>query len=168
MLYAFAFACVWKRWPSKKWSTVFFICLAPSIFFLRDTVYPPTPTQGTVIFVDTKDGSPKWLEDLLRPITTMMGHSAGISLSPLLGCECKRVAVPYSLSHAWRIGDAVRRAVHAKQDPVSALVQTEGGRLLAKGKVCNAVCSLSIFRKPKISLYLLREAPAPRNSVTHF
>lgn len=49
------------------------------------------------------------------------------------GAELRRVGVPHSLSLAWRLGQAVARAQHYKQDAAAAVAAAGGGRVLFKG-----------------------------------
>ena len=45
-----------------------------------------------------------------------------------------QVLVPHSLSLAWRLGRAVTAAQHAKRDPVAAVAEEAGGRVLFVGE----------------------------------
>ena len=64
-----------------------------------------------------------------------MGCAAGLSTKPLTGAELRRVAIPGTLTLAWRLGRAVARAHDAKTDPVQAVVQVGQGTLLLSGAV---------------------------------
>ncbi|CAK0783618.1 hypothetical protein CVIRNUC_006817 [Coccomyxa viridis] len=90
--------------------------------------------KGNVVRVESA-ASPEWLERLLRPVCTAMGCAAGLSTKPMTGAELRRVAIPGTLTLAWRLGRAVARAHDAKSDPVQAVVQAGQGALLFSGKI---------------------------------
>ena len=71
-----------------------------------------------------------------------MGCAAGLSTKPMTGAELQRVAIPGTLTLAWRLGRAVARAHDAKSDPVQAVVQAGQGALLFSGAM--------LFRGPVI------------------
>ena len=64
-----------------------------------------------------------------------MGCAAGLSTKPLTGAELQRIAIPGTLTLAWRLGRAVACAHQAKSDPVQAVVQAGQGALLFSGAV---------------------------------
>ena len=66
-------------------------------------------------------------------VCTAMGCAAGLSIAPLTGAELRRVAIPGSLTLAWRLGQAVLQAQRAKTDAVAAVVQAGHGILLFTG-----------------------------------
>ena len=66
-------------------------------------------------------------------VCTAMGCAAGLSTAPLTGAELRRVAIPGSLTLAWRLGQAVLQAQRAKTDAVAAVVQAGHGVLLFTG-----------------------------------
>ena len=49
------------------------------------------------------------------------------------GQQLKSVAVPRSLSLAWRLGSAVAQAQHAKHDAAEAIAAAGGGQVLFRG-----------------------------------
>ncbi|MET0849837.1 MAG: DUF917 domain-containing protein, partial [Candidatus Rokuibacteriota bacterium] len=55
--------------------------------------------------------------------------------APRTGREVKDCGILYTTTKAIRLGDAVRAARAAHRDPVQAVVDAEGGRLLFTGKV---------------------------------
>ena len=73
--------------------------------------------------------------EILVQVCTAMGCAAGLSTKPLTGAELRRVAIPGTLTLAWRLGRAVARAHEAKTDPVQAVVQAGPGALLFSGAV---------------------------------
>lgn len=66
-------------------------------------------------------------------VCTAMGCAAGLSTAPLTGAELRRVAIPRSLTLAWRLGHAVLQAQRAKTDAVAAVVRAGEGVLLFTG-----------------------------------
>ena len=71
----------------------------------------------------------------LVQVCTAMGCAAGLSTKPMTGAELRRVAIPGTLTLAWRLGRAVARAQDAKTDPVQAVVQAGQGAFLFSGVV---------------------------------
>ena len=80
--------------------------------------------------------------EILVQVCTAMGCAAGLSTKPMTGAELRRVAIPGTLTLAWRLGRAVARAHDAKSDPVQAVVQAGQGALLFSGAM--------LFRGPVI------------------
>ncbi len=62
-----------------------------------------------------------------------MGCAAGLSTKPLTGAELRRVAIPGTLSLAWKLGQAVLHARRAKTDGVAAVTRAGQGILLSQG-----------------------------------
>ncbi len=62
-----------------------------------------------------------------------MGCAAGLSTKPLTGKELRRVAIPGTLSLAWRLGQAVLHARQTKADAVAAVMQAGQGIMLFSG-----------------------------------
>lgn len=65
-----------------------------------------------------------------------MGCAAGLSTNPLSGRDLRRMAVPHTVSLAWRLGCAVLDARSAKSDAVHAAALESSGRLLFTGQLC--------------------------------
>lgn len=101
---------------------------------------PMTPAacadeKGSVVVVQSAP-SPLALEEILRPVCTAMGCIAGLATRPLTGKELKAVAVPQTLSCAWRLGRAVLAARAAQCDTATAVCeQYHNGRVVFRGKV---------------------------------
>lgn len=77
----------------------------------------------------------KWMERVSRKICTEYGSIAATCKAPRTGAEVKRWGIPYTTTKAIRIGDAVRAARRAHEDPIAALLEAEDGKLLYRGKV---------------------------------
>lgn len=74
-----------------------------------------------------------------------MGCAAGLSTAPLTGAKLKRVAIPGSLTLAWRLGEAVLHAREAKLNAVAAVARAGQGTLLFSGLSCqNSSCWLTV------------------------
>jgi DUF917 family protein len=80
-----------------------------------------------------------WAEKLARVVTVEMGASSIISLYPMRGHQAKQAAVGNTLSLCIRLGRAVREARAAHADPVKAVADALGGRLLHLGKAVDVV-----------------------------
>lgn len=76
-----------------------------------------------------------WMERLSRAVTTALGSTAPTAKAPRSGREVKAFAIHGSVSRAIRIGRAVGDAQRRLADPVAAVIDSEGGRLLFTGKV---------------------------------
>ena len=85
--------------------------------------------------VVTRAASWKWMERLSRAVTTALGSTAPTAKAPRTGLEVKEFAIHGSVSRAIRIGSTVRDARRRLEDPVAAVIDAEGGRLLFTGKV---------------------------------
>ena len=79
----------------------------------------------------------KWMERLSRTACVAVGSIAGTCKAPRTGKEIKECAILYSTSKAIRIGQTVQAARRAHGDPIEALLQAEGGRLLFTGKIAD-------------------------------
>ncbi|KAK9820469.1 hypothetical protein WJX72_010677 [[Myrmecia] bisecta] len=101
---------------------------------IRQTPAALADEKGNVVMVE-RAVSPVWLEQLLRPVCTAMGCSAGYAAAPISGAQLRRVVVPHTLSLAWHLGRAVLSARASKADSVAAVAAEGGGRLLFQGKV---------------------------------
>jgi DUF917 family protein len=79
--------------------------------------------------------SNNWAERLARSATVDMGCSAIVSLYAMTGAEVRESFVPGTLSQCLAIGRAIDDARTRHTDPVAAVVDRLGGRLLHVGKV---------------------------------
>lgn len=82
-------------------------------------------------------------------VCTAMGCAAGLSTAPLTGAELRRVAIPGSLTLAWRLGQAVLQAQQAKTDAVAAVVQAGHGILLFTGTPYPVVAGHQVHQSEK-------------------
>ena len=79
----------------------------------------------------------KWMERLSRTACVAVGSIAATCKAPRTGKEVKECAILYSTSKAIRIGQTVQAARRRHRDPIEALIEAEGGRLLFAGKIAD-------------------------------
>lgn len=91
------------------------------------------PRHNTAIFPTVDDAHT--LERYARAVTIQMGGSAGYAFPIMTGAEAKRTAIPNTITLARRIGDAVRAARRAHEDPVASIIAFGDGCVLFRGKV---------------------------------
>jgi DUF917 family protein len=77
------------------------------------------------------------MERLSRTACVAVGSIAATCKAPRTGKEVKECAILYSTSKAIRLGQTVQAARRAHRDPVAALVEAEGGRLIFTGKIAD-------------------------------
>lgn len=116
-----------RAFPELQMNTFFIYGLAPAPGALCDE------KDNTVVYTEVQ--SPQWLEKLARAGTIAMGCTAGFALPPVTGRQVKDWGVKYTVSQAWRLGEAVMRARAEKRDPVDAILAHEHGQLLFRGKI---------------------------------
>src|SRR5262245_13985414 len=77
----------------------------------------------------------KWMERLSRTACVAVGSIAATCKAPRTGKEVKECAILGSTTKAIRIGRTVREARRAHQDPIQAVVESERGLVIFRGKV---------------------------------
>jgi hypothetical protein len=77
----------------------------------------------------------KWMERLSRRACVEVGSIAATCKAPRTGREVKDCGILGTTTKAIRIGEVVQAARRAHRDPVEAVLEAEGGRLLFSGKV---------------------------------
>jgi len=112
--------------------------MTTSIYGLTTTPATVADERGNTVTVSKIAPGADWLERLLRPVSTVMGCSAGFCSRPLTGRQVKDYAVVGSLSLAWRIGKEVIQ-VGAKERAAEAVVNVCSGRVLYEGKITDVV-----------------------------
>ena len=85
--------------------------------------------------VITESASWKWTERLSRVVCTEMGSTAATCKAPRTGAEVKQWGLLYTVTQALRIGHTVAQARRDLQDPIEAVLESEGGVRLFTGKV---------------------------------
>ena len=77
----------------------------------------------------------KWMERVSRRICVEYGSIASTCKAPRTGAEVKKWGIHGTTTKAIAIGSAVRAAQRRHEDPVSAILSVEPGKVLYKGKV---------------------------------
>ena len=77
----------------------------------------------------------KWMERLSRKACVEVGSIASTCKAPRTGREVKDWGILYTQTQAIRLGQAVQAARRAHTDPIAAILETEKGKLLFRGKV---------------------------------
>ena len=106
-------------------------------FAIHDlTMYPLTlaDVRDNAVVV-ARAASWKWMERLSRKACVEVGSIASTCKAPRTGKEVKECGILYSTTKAIRLGQTVQDARRRHQDPVQALVDVEGGRLLFRGQM---------------------------------
>jgi DUF917 family protein len=111
---------------------------SPLIYGCRP--YPSTvaDNKGEVIACTYVAGG-KDLEDFFRVECVRMGMSCGISLCVLTLEEVLNKAIPLTMSMAWQLGRAVRRAQKCHTSVLEAISAQQNGTVLLVGKVTDVV-----------------------------
>lgn len=87
--------------------------------------------------VVTRAASWKWLERLGRKVCAELGSVAATCKAPRTGAEVKAHAILGTTTQAIALGQEVRRARAAHEDPVAAAIAAADGKLLFLGKVAD-------------------------------
>ncbi|MCR8546922.1 DUF917 domain-containing protein [Salipiger sp. P9] len=77
----------------------------------------------------------KWVERVGRKMVTEMGSTASTCKAPRSGAEVKRWGIHFTTTKAIGIGRTLAEAQRRHADPIAALIETEGAKLLFTGKV---------------------------------
>ncbi len=104
------------------------------------TPYPWTMVdirRNRIIFAEAEDWS--WMERMTRRACTVLGSSAATCKAPRTGAEVKSSTCLHTLTQALRIGRTVVAARRAHEDAVAAVVQSEGGLVLFRGKIVDVM-----------------------------
>jgi uncharacterized protein len=90
--------------------------------------------RGNAVVVSQAE-NPKWVERMSRAVCTVLGSTAPTAKAPRTGREVKDCAILYSVTRAIELGRTVHDARARHADPVAAVLESEGGRLMFTGKV---------------------------------
>jgi len=77
----------------------------------------------------------KWMERLSRKACVEVGSIASTCKAPRTGREVKDWGIHFTTTKAIRIGRAVEAANRRHEDPIAALLKSEGGKKLFTGKI---------------------------------
>jgi uncharacterized protein len=87
----------------------------------------------------TRAASWKWMERISRKVCTEVGSIAATCKAPRSGAEVKDHGILYTTTQAIALGREVRRARHAHEDPIAALLTAAKGKLLFRGKIADVL-----------------------------
>ncbi|NMJ41405.1 DUF917 domain-containing protein [Roseomonas sp. JC162] len=93
----------------------------------------PRGIEGIVAKVPTW----KWMERLSRKMCVEVGSIAATCKAPRTGAEVKRWGILRTATQAIKLGQAIRLAQKEHRDPVQAILESEKGLLLFRGKVAD-------------------------------
>lgn len=119
--------CMGRAFPEAQMTSVAIGGLKP----YPCTLYDPRGIEAVV----TKVPSWKWMERASRKICVEMGSIASTSKAPRTGREVKDWGIHFTTTAAIRIGHVVMEANRRHEDPVAAILASEGGLKLFTGKV---------------------------------
>ena len=119
--------CMGRAFPEAQMTSVAIGGLRP----YPCTLYDPRGIEAVVTKVPTW----KWMERASRKICVEMGSIASTSKAPRTGREVKDWGIHFTTTKAIRIGRAVQEANRRHEDPIAALLATEGGKKLFTGKI---------------------------------
>ena len=85
--------------------------------------------------VVTRTASWKWMERISRKVCTEVGSIAATCKAPRSGKEVKECAILDTVTKAVSIGRAVQAARRKHEDPITAVLEHEQGKLIFKGKL---------------------------------
>jgi DUF917 family protein len=90
--------------------------------------------RGNEVVV-TRAASWKWMERTSRKVCVEFGSIASTCKAPRTGAEVKRWGIPHTTTKAIRLGHAVMDASQRHEDPIAAILNSERGKTLFKGKI---------------------------------
>ena len=119
--------CMGRAFPEAQMTTF-------AIAGLRNYPFCLADIRDNVVIVE-RAASWQWQERLGRVVVTEVGSIAATAKAPRTGREIKDHAILGSVTRAMRIGAALRHARERGEDPVDAVLASEGGIVLFTGKV---------------------------------
>jgi DUF917 family protein len=119
--------CMGRAFPEAQMTSVAIGDLRP----YPCTLYDPRGIEAVV----SKVPSWKWMERASRKICVEMGSIASTSKAPRTGREVKDWGIHFTTTKAIGIGRAVQDANRRHEDPIAAILATEGGQKLFTGKI---------------------------------
>ena len=119
--------CMGRAFPEAQMTTF-------AIAGLRNYPFCLADIRDNVVIVE-RAASWQWQERLGRVVVTEVGSIAATAKAPRTGREIKDHAILGSVTRAIGIGAALRHARERGEDPVDAVLASEGGIVLFTGKV---------------------------------
>lgn len=86
---------------------------------------------GNSALIETSDA--KTLERIARSITVSMGSSSAVSFYLMQGSEIRDAVVEGTLTQALEWGETITKARKRGQDPIQALINKSGAKIIEKG-----------------------------------
>jgi len=93
--------------------------------------------NNSVLLTEAVDWT--WMESMTRKVCTAWGSLAATCKAPRTGRDAKDSSCLHTATKAIRIGRAVHAARRAHADPVAAVVESEQGLLVFRGKVTDVL-----------------------------
>lgn len=119
--------CMGRAFPEAQMTSFAIGDLRP----YPSTLYDPRGVEAVV----RKVPSWKWMERAGRKICVEMGSIASTCKAPRTGREVKDWGIHFTTTAAIRIGRVVQEASRRHEDPIAAMLDSEGGKKLFAGKV---------------------------------
>jgi DUF917 family protein len=119
--------CMGRAFPEAQMTSFAIADLKPYPLTLADV------RENSVVVAQA--ASWKWMERLSRKACVEVGSIASTCKAPRTGREVKDWGILYTQTQAIRLGQAVQAARRAHTDPIAAILETEKGKLLFRGKV---------------------------------
>ena len=119
--------CMGRAYPEAQMTSVAVGDLQPYPL----TSVDPRGVESIVYKVPTW----KWMERVSRKICTEYGSVASTCKAPRTGAEIKQWGIPHTTTKAIGIGEAVRAAQRAHENPIAAILRVASGKMLYQGKV---------------------------------
>lgn len=105
-----------------------------SIYGHQSTPSAMSDPHGNVVVFDHAI-TELWHERMARATMVSQGGSSTLALAPMTGAFTKQFAIPDSYTKAIALGRAVRSARAERRNPIEAICDSEGGRLVFSGKI---------------------------------
>ncbi len=113
--------------PELQFST-YYVTGQPIIPLAVGTIY------GDVAIIPTVKEDAR-AEALTRFMAVATHGAVGMTDHPILGKDLKHAVIPGAISRAQKVGRARREAAESGKDPIQAILETAGGKLLFTGRV---------------------------------
>lgn len=116
-----------RAFPETQMITYYFDGVAPSPVVMVDSQHRT--------FILERVEETRQLERIARSICVQLGGTVMVANAPLTMARLRQTCVPGTLTLAHRVGDAVIAAQERGDDPIEAVCDVTGGRVLFTGKV---------------------------------
>lgn len=125
--------------------------------FLEMETFGVYGVSGSPLAISDEDGDSaiieavdnRQMEWMARAIAIRMGGCAYIAEYPMSGTDVKRTAVPHTLTLAIRIGEVLRLARKAHENPIEALIRFLPNTLYRYGRIIHVGKITDVMRETK-------------------